>query len=76
MARIQLYALICAAFVLGIIGVYSSGIARGQDKIKRKLDKKLIENMRTAKEVDDEISELNDTSLSDRANRWVRKDNR
>ena len=76
MARIQLFALICAAFVLGIIGVYSAGIARGQDKIKRKLDKKLIDNMRTAKEVDDEISELNDTSLADRANKWVRKDNR
>ncbi len=75
MARIQLYALICAAFVLGVIGVYSAGIVRGQDKIKRKLDKKLIDNMRTAKEVDDEISELNDTSLADRANRWVRKDN-
>jgi len=76
MARIQLFALICAAFVLGIIGVYSAGIARGQDKIRRKLDKKLIDNMRTAKEVDDEISELNDTSLADRANKWVRKDNR
>ena len=76
MARIQLFALICAAFVLGIIGVYSAGIARGQDKIKRKLDKKLIDNMRTAKEVDDEISELNDTSLADRANKWVRKNNR
>lgn len=75
MARIQLYVLICAAFVLGIIGVYSVGIARGQDKIKRKLDKKLIDNMRTAKDVTDEISELNDTSLADRANRWVRKDN-
>ena len=74
MARIQLYALICAAFVLGVLGIYSSGIARGQDKIKRKLDKKLIDNMRTAKDVDDEISELNDTSLADRANKWVRKD--
>ena len=75
MARIQLYALICAAFVLGVLGIYSSGIARGQDKIKRKLDKKLIDNMRTAKDVDDEISELNDTSLADRANKWLRKDN-
>jgi len=75
MVRIQLYALICAAFVLGVLGIYSSGIARGQDKIKRKLDKKLIDNMRTAKDVDDEISELNDTSLADRANKWLRKDN-
>jgi len=74
MARIQLYALICAAFVLGVLGIYSSGIARGQDKIKRKLDKKLIDNMRTAKDVDDEISELNDTYLAHRANKWLRRD--
>ena len=73
--KIQLYALIALGFVLGLLGIYFSGVARGQDKIKRKMDEKLIEHIRTAKDIDDEIDTLTDTSLADRANEWVRKDN-
>jgi hypothetical protein len=58
-----------------LLGIYSAGVSRGQDKIKRKLDQKLIDSMRTAKDIDDEIDTLTDTSLADRANEWVRKDN-
>ena len=70
-----MYGLIAATFVLGLLGIYSAGVSRGQDKIKRKLDQKLIDSMRTAKDIDDEIDTLTDTSLADRANEWVRKDN-
>ena len=70
-----MYGLIAVTFVLGLLGIYSAGVSRGQDKIKRKLDQKLIDNMRTAKDIDDEIDTLTDTSLADRANEWVRKDN-
>ena len=72
--RLQLYALIGGAFILGLLGIYSAGIARGQDKIKRKIDEKRLSNFKTAKEVQDEVSELDDTSLADRANKWMRKD--
>jgi len=74
MGRIQLWLLVCAAFVLGILGIYSAGIARGTDKVKRKMDAKRLDNFKTSKEVTDEISELDDTELSDRAAHWVRKD--
>jgi hypothetical protein len=73
--KLQMYGLIAATFVLGLLGIYSAGVSRGQDKIKRKLDQKLIDSMRTAKDIDDEIDTLTDTSLADRANEWVRKDN-
>jgi hypothetical protein len=73
--KLQLYGLIAATFVLGLLGIYSAGVSRGQDKIKRKLDQKLIDSMRTAKDIDDDIDTLTDTSLADRANEWVRKDN-
>lgn len=73
--KLQIYGLIVASFVLGLLGIYSAGIARGKDKIKRKLDEKLIDNMKTAKEVEDEIESLGDNALLDRANKWVRKDN-
>lgn len=73
-SKLQLYLLIGAAFILGLLGIYSSGIARGQDKIKRKLDQKLIDNMRLAKGVDDEINSMDDDSLADVARKWVRSD--
>ena len=74
-SKLQLYVLIAAGFVLGMLGIYSSGIARGQDKIKRKMDEKLIDDMRTAKEVNDEVNSMDDTRLADLARKWVRKDN-
>ena len=73
--KLQIYGLIAVSFVLGLLGIYSAGIARGKDKIKRKLDEKLIDNMKTAKEVENEIESLGDNALLDRANKWVRKDN-
>lgn len=74
-SKLQIYGLIAVSFVLGLLGIYSAGIARGKDKIKRKLDEKLIDNMKTAKEVEDEIESLGDNALLGRADEWVRKDN-
>ena len=76
MQKLQLYALIGAAFVLGLIGIYSTGVARGQDKIRRKIDEKRLSNLNTQKEIKDEVKTLDDTELSERASTWVRKDNR
>ena len=73
--KLQIYGLIAVSFVLGLLGIYSAGIARGKDKIKRKLDEKLIDNMKTAKEVEDEIESLGDNALLGRADKWVRKNN-
>ena len=73
--KLQIYGLIAVSFVLGLLGIYSAGIARGKDKIKRKLDEKLIDDMKTAKEVEDEIESLGDNALLGRANKWVRKNN-
>lgn len=76
MARLQLYALIASGFVLGLLGIYSAGIMRGQDKVKRKLDEDRLNNLKTHKEVTDEINSLDDPYLVERATQWVRKDKR
>lgn len=76
MARLQLYALIASGFVLGLLGIYSAGIMRGQDKVKRKLDEDRLNNLKTHKEITDEINQLDDPYLVDRASKWVRKDKR
>lgn len=72
--RLQLYFFIGAAFVLGALGIYASGVQRGVDRTKRKIDERRLENMQTAKEVKDEIQILDDVDLATRAQRWVRKD--
>lgn len=74
MVRLQLYGLIALSFVLGVAGIYFSGVSRGQDNIKRRIDEKRLDNMRTAKDVEDEMHELGDTYLSHRASRWLRDD--
>ena len=76
MQKLQLYALIGAAFVLGLIGIYSTGVARGQDKIRRKIDEQRLSNIKMQKVIDDEIKAMDDTELSERATSWVRKDKR
>jgi hypothetical protein len=72
--KLQLYALIGAAFVLGLLGIYSAGISRGQDKVRRKIDASRISNLQTNKEISDEINSLDDPYLVQSARKWVRKD--
>ena len=73
MAKIQLYALIASAFVLGLLGIYSAGMARGQDKIKRKIDAKRLDNISIKNEVEDELHASDDTYLAHRAAKWMRR---
>jgi len=73
MAKIQLYALIASAFFLGLLGIYSAGMARGQDKIKRKIDAKRLDNINIKNEVEDELDAADDTYLAHRAARWMRR---
>jgi hypothetical protein len=70
--RLQLYALIGLAFIAGIFGIYASGVQRGIDRTKRKIDEKRLDNFAAAKEVNDEVQILDDSDLADRASKWVR----
>lgn len=70
--RVKLYALLALAFVAGVLGIYFSGVQRGIDKQKSKIDSKRLETVGKAKEVRDEVD--SDPYLVDRANQWVRKD--
>ena len=73
LSRIQLYLFIGAAFILGAVGIYASGVQRGIDRTKRKIDERRLDNMQTAKEVQDEVEILDDVDLVRRASEWVRK---
>ena len=69
-ARLQLWALVALAFVAGVFGIYMSGVQRGIDRQREKLNAKRLTNFKTAKEIEDEIN--SDPYLADRASKWVR----
>ena len=71
-ARLQLWALIGLAFVAGVLGIYMSGVQRGIDRQRSKLDRARLDRITEAKEIEDEINA--DPHLVDRARQWVRKD--
>ena len=72
-ARLQLYALIGLAFLAAVFGIYKAGARTGVDRARRKIDERRLDNFTTAKEVGDEIEILDDTGLSDRASKWLRR---
>ena len=72
--KLQLYALIGGAFMLGLIGIYSAGISRGQDRVRRKIDASRISNLQSNKEISDEINSMDDPYLVQSARKWVRND--
>lgn len=73
LSRLKLYLLLGAAFLLGIVGIYASGVQRGIDRNQARVDRARLKNMQTAKEVEDEIEILDDVDLADRAREWVRR---
>jgi len=74
MQKLQLYALVGAAFVLGLLGIYSAGVVRGQDKIKRKIDEKRLANVRSQRKITNEIDDLDQDELFHRGTKWMRDD--
>lgn len=72
LSRIQLYLLIGAAFVLGAVGIYASGVQRGIDRQRSKIDQDRLDKITEAKEIEDEVR--GDDNIAVRAQRWVRHD--
>jgi hypothetical protein len=73
LARLKLYAYAAVAVLGAIIVVYLKGMATGAQKVRIKATERRIDDMLTAKEVEDEVEALDDDMLLDRANKWVRK---
>jgi hypothetical protein len=72
LSRIQLYLFVGIAFVLGVLGIYASGVQRGIDRQRGQIDRARLDKIGQAKEIEDEINA--DPDIVDRARRWVRKD--
>lgn len=72
LSRIQLYLLVGAAFALGALGIYVSGVQRGIDRQRGRIERARLDKITDAKEIEDEVR--GDPDVVDRAQRWVRND--
>ena len=73
LARLKMYLWIIGAALVAVVTVYFSGKADGRHDLEGEIKDKRIDDMLTAKEVEDEVEALDDDMLLDRANKWVRK---
>lgn len=73
LARLKIYLWIIGAALVAVVTVYFRGKADGRHDLEGEIKDKRIDDMLTAKEVEDEVEALDDDMLLDRANKWVRK---
>ena len=75
LSRIKMYLLLIGATLLAFVTVYFRGKSDGRTVLEHEIKDKRLEDMMTAKEVEDEVEILDDAGLADRASRWVRNSN-
>jgi hypothetical protein len=72
LARLKMYLWFIGAALLAVVTVYFRGKAAGRDELEYEIKDKRLEDLKTAKEVEDEIEIMDDVELATRASRWVR----
>lgn len=72
MARIKMYLWLIGAALLAVVTVYFRGKADGRRDLEGQIKDKRIDDMKAAREIEDEIDTLTDDELTSRASRWVR----
>lgn len=71
-ARWQLWAILVAAFLLGILGIRAKWISDGEAKLRAKIEAKRQEAVQQAREIENEVEALDRDALKSRARQWVR----
>lgn len=71
-ARWQLYLIVAAAFIVGLIGIRSKLLAEGEARARVKIDRARLDAIEAAKEIDNEVEALDPDDLRRRATVWVR----
>ena len=75
LGRLKMYAALLGAALLAVVTVYYRGRADGRDDLEYEIKDKRLEDMMAAKEVEDDVENLDDEQLADRASSWVRGGN-
>ena len=73
LGKIKAWLAVAGAVVLAIVGAYLKGKATGRSDEKAAANERTLDQMRKAKEIEDEIEVLDDVGLGTRAGEWLRK---
>lgn len=76
LARIKMYLWLIGAALVAVATVYFRGKADGRNALENEIQDDRIDNLLTAKEVEDEVEALDDSGLRSRATKWVRNNKR
>ena len=72
LTRWQLWAVVAAAFILGVLGVRAKWLSDGEEKLRERIEAKRADALRQAREVENEVEALDRDALKRRASVWVR----
>ena len=72
MFRLKAYAAAAVGFVGIILGVYFFARREGAEAVRNEIDDQILDDMRIAKDVRENVEILDDVDLATRASSWVR----
>lgn len=73
LARWQLWCVVAAAFVLGLLGIRAKWMADGEARLRAKVEAQRQAATQRAREIENEVEALDRDSLKRRASVWVRR---
>jgi len=72
LSKLKMYLWIAGAAAVAAVTVYYRGRADGRDIIEHEIKDDRLDKLLTAKDVQDDVQEMDDGQLADRAREWVR----
>lgn len=75
-AKLKIYAALIGAALVAVVTVYYRGRADGRDTLEYEIKDDRLDKLLTAKELQDELQEMDDDDIAAHAYVWVRNDNR
>lgn len=73
LGRIKFYAMAALGVMSAIAIAYIKGKSAGASRVREKAQEKRIDDLLTAREVENEIDSLGDADLLRRSSKWVRE---
>ena len=72
MGKLKMYAALLGAALLAVVTVYYRGRADGRDIIEDEIKDDRLDKLLTAKDVQDDVQQMDDDAVAQRAREWVR----
>jgi len=72
MGKLKMYAALLGAALLAVVTVYYRGRADGRDIIEHEIKDDRLDKLLTAKGVQDDLQQMDDGAVAERAREWVR----